>query len=79
MGIGGTRGRAAYEIRKGTLRMKETKTPVVPVEFYRDKKRDWRWRIRATNRKILADSGEGYRRRADAVRGLDRVRKILAG
>lgn len=30
----------------------------------------WRWRLRASNGKIVATSGEGYRRRADCVRGL---------
>ena len=30
----------------------------------------WRWRIRARNGRIVADSGESYRRREDAERGL---------
>lgn len=32
------------------------------VEFYQDRKGQWRWRFRAINGKILADSAEGYRR-----------------
>ena len=33
----------------------------------------WRWRYTASNGRILADSGQGYSRRADAVRGACRV------
>ena len=29
----------------------------------------WRWRYTASNGRILADSGQGYSRRVDAVRG----------
>ena len=32
---------------------------------YRDKRREWRWRFRASNTKIIADSGESYRNQAD--------------
>lgn len=30
------------------------------VELYRDAKGEFRWRRRAANREIVADSGEGY-------------------
>jgi uncharacterized protein YegP (UPF0339 family) len=29
-------------------------------EVYRDSANEWRWRLRAPNDKIVADSGEGY-------------------
>ena len=29
-------------------------------EVYRDNSQQWRWRFRANNGKIVADSGEGY-------------------
>jgi len=32
-------------------------------EFYRDRAKEWRWRLRASNGRIVADSGEGYKRR----------------
>jgi uncharacterized protein YegP (UPF0339 family) len=38
-----------------------------------DAPQQWRWRYKATNGKILADGGEGYAARADAVRGALRV------
>ena len=33
----------------------------------------WRWRYTASNGRVLADSGQGYSRRVDAVRGAFRV------
>ena len=33
----------------------------------------WRWRYVAHNGRVLADSGQGYSRRVDAVRGACRV------
>lgn len=40
------------------------------VQFYRGGgiKRRWYWRIRHRNGRIVADSGQGYRRRIDCVR-----------
>lgn len=32
---------------------------------YRDRIREWRWRFRASNEKIIADSGEGYKNQSD--------------
>lgn len=37
---------------------------------YRDKRKEWRWRLTASNGRILADSGEGYKRKRDCLRGL---------
>ena len=33
----------------------------------------WRWRYQVSNGRVLADSGQGYSRRVDAVRGAFRV------
>ena len=49
------------------------------LELYRDGRREWRWRLRASNGRILADSGEGYRRRRSARNAVDRVRTVLTG
>jgi uncharacterized protein len=32
---------------------------------YRDSAREWRWQLKASNGRILADSGEGYKNKAD--------------
>jgi len=35
-------------------------------EIYQDKRKEWRWRIRAANNKVICVSSEGYKNRADA-------------
>ena len=47
--------------------MKEIKH--YPVEFYKSGIifREWRWRVRATNGKIIGASSEGYKNRLDCV------------
>lgn len=32
-------------------------------KIYTDRKKEWRWRLIATNGRIIADSGEGYTRK----------------
>lgn len=34
----------------------------------------WRWRLRAANNKIIADSGEGYNNEADCLAGINLVK-----
>lgn len=38
--------------------------------LYRGRDGDWRWRLVARNGRVVADSGEGYRRRRDCLRGI---------
>ena len=49
------------------------------LEIYRDAKREWRWRLRASNGRIVADSGEGYRRKASLLGGIECARVLLSG
>ncbi|KNY20485.1 DUF1508 domain-containing protein [Methylobacterium sp. ARG-1] len=44
-------------------------------ELYRDAKGEWRWRLRAQNGAVIADSGEGYLRREDCEHGIALVRQ----
>src|ERR671916_425773 len=41
---------------------------------YRDAASEWRWQLRAANHRIIADSGEGYRDRADCLHGISLVK-----
>ena len=43
------------------------------ITFYRDRNKQWRWRITAANGRKLANSGEGYRRLCDCRAALDIV------
>lgn len=39
---------------------------------------DYRWRLRADNGRIIADSGEGYRNKADCQNGINLVKQTTA-
>lgn len=41
-------------------------------EVYQDSTDEWRWRARARNGRIVADSGESYQRRAGAYKAAKR-------
>lgn len=47
------------------------------IDFYRDKAGEWRWRAVARNGEVVADSGEGYRERRDAVHGAAVLLRLL--
>ena len=42
-------------------------------EMYRDKKNEWRWTLFARNGRIIADSGESYKRRGKCRRIIERI------
>ena len=48
-------------------------------EIYRDNSDKYRWRLRADNGNIVADSGQGYSRRADCENGIEHVKDQAAG
>ncbi len=43
-------------------------------ELYRDAAGEWRWRLRAANGGVVADSAEGYARREDCEHGIALVK-----
>ena len=43
---------------------------------YKDKKNEWRWTLKARNGKVVADGGEGYKKRGGATRA---VRTLFNG
>jgi uncharacterized protein YegP (UPF0339 family) len=47
-------------------------------ELYRDAAGEWRWRLRATNGNVVADSAEGYGRREDCEHGIALVKGSAA-
>ncbi|MGE0902863.1 MULTISPECIES: YegP family protein [Dehalococcoides] len=44
-------------------------------ELFTDKKGEFRWRLIASNGQTIADSGEGYTTRANALNGVESVKK----
>lgn len=41
---------------------------------YQDAAGEWRWQLRAANHQIIADSGEGYRKRQDCLHAITLVK-----
>lgn len=42
---------------------------------YKDSASEWRWRFRANNNKIIADSGEGYKNKSDCEAAIKLVKE----
>lgn len=47
--------------------------------LYKDTAGEWRWRLFATNGKTIADSGEGYKNKADCLHGAKLVASTATG
>jgi uncharacterized protein YegP (UPF0339 family) len=48
---------------------------MLTFELYEDEADEWRWRLRHRNGNIMADSGEGYTRKANAESAIETVRE----
>ena len=48
-------------------------------EVYQDAADEWRWRLRAKNGRIVADSGEGYSTKRKALTACRRLIEIVDG
>lgn len=46
--------------------------------LYRDAKKEYRWRLIATNGNFVANSGEGYKNKADCLATLASIKKAAA-
>jgi len=44
-------------------------------EFYKDRVEEYRWRLKAPNHKIIADSGEGYNTEQGCREGIADVKR----
>ena len=42
--------------------------------YYKDARGEWRWRLKASNGRIIADSAEGYKNMQDCLDEIDRVK-----
>ena len=45
-------------------------------QIFTDRAGEFRWRLRADNNEIIADSAEGYKAKADCEHGVDLVKKL---
>ncbi|MBL4882923.1 MAG: DUF1508 domain-containing protein [Planctomycetaceae bacterium] len=44
-------------------------------EVYKDRANEWRWRLKARNGAIIADSGEGYKNKSDCLAAIELVKE----
>jgi uncharacterized protein len=51
---------------------------VSKFQLYKDRKGEYRWRLRARNGEIIADSNEGYSSKASCKHGIDLVKQQAA-
>lgn len=47
------------------------------LELWQDAGKEWRWRLKARNHKIIAESGEGYKKIQGLHKSLDLVKDII--
>jgi len=47
-------------------------------EIYCDKASEWRWRLKASNGKIIADSAEGYKSILDLDDAIELIKEEVA-
>jgi len=46
-------------------------------EIYKDKSGEFRWRLTHTNGQIIADSGQGYKAKQDALKGISSLKENI--
>lgn len=46
---------------------------------FKDIRGEWRWHLKATNGKVIADSAEGYKRERSAANAANRLAKRMSG
>jgi uncharacterized protein YegP (UPF0339 family) len=49
---------------------------VAKFQIVKDRKGEYRWRLRADNNKIIADSAEGYKSKSSCEDGIGLVKKL---
>lgn len=49
-------------------------TDDLTYHVFKDAAGEWRWHLRASNGRIVADSGQGYNDRADCLHGIELVK-----
>jgi len=52
---------------------------IAQFELYKDVSKEYRWRFRADNYKIIATSSEGYINKSDCKRGIELVKQKAPG
>ena len=56
----------------------DTKETTLTFEVYKDAKSEFRWRLKASNGKLIADCGQGYNAKADCLHGIELIKDHAA-
>ena len=56
----------------------DERKPRATFEVYRDRAGEYRWRLRATNKQILATSGESYKDKKSCLAAIESVKRAAA-
>lgn len=51
---------------------------MLTFSLYQDSEQQYRWRLKASNGRIIADSGEGYHNLADCQHAIDLIKQHAA-
>lgn len=62
-------------------RLREDPPKIIKPEYevYKDKAKEWRWRITAPNGNIIGASCEGYKKKVDAEKNLRYITNLRIG
>jgi uncharacterized protein YegP (UPF0339 family) len=52
-----------------------TEAAGLTFEIYEDAKKEFRWRLKASNGQVIATSGQGYKAKADCRHGIELIQK----
>ena len=58
----------------GRLVADEKEGGKLKFELYEDKKKEYRWRLKAANGQTIASSSEGYKDKADCTKAIDLIK-----
>ena len=67
--------KAKADCKKGVERVKADAADKLTFEVYEDRKKDYRFRIKAANGQTIGASGEGHKAKADAEKAVETIKK----
>ena len=67
--------KAKADCKKGIERIKSDADTKLKFEVYEDKKKEYRFKIVATNGQTIGASSEGYKAKADAEKAVETIKK----
>jgi uncharacterized protein YegP (UPF0339 family) len=70
--------KAKADCKNGVDRIKQDAAGKLKFEPYEDNKKEYRWRLKATNGQVIGASSEGYKAKADCDKAIDLIKKGAA-